>query len=115
MLIATSVEEGKGIVARPAATAFLFLLACLLFAGCATTPPVQEMSDARQAIQAAREADAAKLAPQPLHRAEEYLDQATSRLDRGEYTAAREAALEAKRQAVYARDRAIQQTGADEN
>ena len=30
-----------------------FLLACVFLAGCANAPPVQEMSDARQAIAAA--------------------------------------------------------------
>ncbi|HKJ75830.1 MAG TPA: DUF4398 domain-containing protein [Gammaproteobacteria bacterium] len=68
------------------------------------------MSDARQASQAAREVDAARFAPQPLHRAEQHLEQATSRLDRGDYLAAREAARDAKREAVYARDLAVQRS-----
>lgn len=101
--------------AGPAAPHFFILLACLLAVGCAATPPVQEMSDARQAVQAAREVDADRFAPQPLQRAEQHLEQATSRLDQGEYLAAREAAREAKRQAVYARDLAVQRAGEEKD
>lgn len=86
------------------------LVACglLALAGCASNPPVQEMSDARQAIEAAREAQAEVYAPGSLHHAENYLDEATRGLESGSYAAAREAALAAKRAAMQARSEAVQ-------
>ena len=45
------------------------LLIPLAVVGCAVAPPVQEMSDARQAIKAAREANAEQHAARPLHSA----------------------------------------------
>jgi hypothetical protein len=74
----------------------------LLLAGCETAPPVQEMSDARQAITVAREAGAADLAAAELAEAEEYLQNAELRLDRQQYREARNAALEAKLRAQKA-------------
>ncbi len=68
----------------------------LLLAACETAPPVQEMSDARQAISVAREAGAADLAATELAEAEKYLQNAEERLDRQQYREAREAALDAK-------------------
>lgn len=70
-------------------------------------PPVQEMSDARQAIKAAREANAEKYAPQKLRSAEDSLELATKTLEQKEYEAARMAASVAKALAVKARDAAI--------
>jgi hypothetical protein len=74
----------------------------LLFAACETAPPVQEMSDARQAITVAREAGAADLAASELAEAERYLQDAEERLDRQQYREARNAALEAKLRAQKA-------------
>lgn len=78
------------------------VLALLLFAACETAPPVQEMSDARQAITVAREAGAADLASTELAEAEKYLENAEERLDRQQYREARNAALEAKLRAQKA-------------
>ena len=77
-------------------------LALLLLAACETAPPVQEMSDARQAITVAREAGAADLAASELAEAERYLESAEQRLDRQQYREARNAALEAKLRAQQA-------------
>lgn len=77
---------------------------------CASNPPVQEMSDARQAIKAAREVDAAHYAPDTLVQAENYLSEATSSLEAGAYESARQAALAAKEQAIRARDAAVSVT-----
>ena len=78
-------------------------LAMLFFlAACETAPPVQEMSDARQAITVAREAGAAELAASELAEAERYLQNAEERLDRQQYREARNAALEAKLRAQKA-------------
>lgn len=81
-----------------------------MLAGCATAPPVQEMSDARQAIRAAREAHAGELAPQPLQRAEDYLEKATAQLERGAYVDAQASANAAKEEAIRARDLAVRKT-----
>lgn len=48
----------------------LFALSVTLFA-CATTPPLDEYTLARTALEAAREKDAARYAPSYWHRAEE--------------------------------------------
>lgn len=71
-------------------------------AGCATSPPVQEMSDARQAIAAAEEARADELAPQTLSEARQYLMQAEERIRQGNYSIARSDAIRARTRAIYA-------------
>ena len=81
---------------------FGVLALTLLFAACETAPPVQEMSDARQAITVAREAGAADLAAAELAAAEEYLENAEDKLDDEQYREARHAALEAKLRAQKA-------------
>lgn len=78
------------------------VLGLLAAAACAAGPPIQEMSDARQAIAAAREAGAAELAPEPLKAAENQLAGAEADLQKGIYWRAREAADRAKDQAVAA-------------
>ncbi|MEN8170217.1 MAG: DUF4398 domain-containing protein [Pseudomonadota bacterium] len=85
----------------------VLLLVAALFSACAVVPPVQEMSDARQALEAAREAQAEKYAEQKLRSAEDSLDLATKTLNQGEYEAARMAATVAKALAVKARDEAL--------
>lgn len=84
----------------------LALLGALLGA-CAVVPPVQEMSDARQALEAAREAQAEKFAEQKLRSAEDSMELATKTLNQGEYEAARMAASVAKALAIKARDEAL--------
>lgn len=70
--------------------------------GCETGPPVQEMSDARQAIAVAREAGAAQLAPDDLHAAESFLQSALRKLSERAYSQARIDAVEAKNRALDA-------------
>ncbi|HEY0719755.1 MAG TPA: DUF4398 domain-containing protein [Gammaproteobacteria bacterium] len=65
------------------------------------------MSDARQAINAAREANASQHAPATLHQAETSLDEATRDIEQGHYLDAREAAKAARRHAIRARDEAL--------
>jgi hypothetical protein len=74
------------------------LIIALGLTACAGAP-VQEMSNARQAIRAARDAGAARTAPQKLNEAQALLDRAENNLQRREYR-------EARRDAVAARDRA---------
>lgn len=75
------------------------LLLAGLLSACATAP-VQEMSDARQALQAARDAGAERAAPELLQGAASALDQAEQELNAGSY-------IEARKQADIARDKAI--------
>ena len=89
---------------------FAFLL---LVSACGTGPPVQEMSDARQAISVAREAGASQYAPDDLRAAESHLDNALRNLTRKEYKQARVEAIEAKNRALDALATAEQQSPAD--
>ncbi len=75
--------------------------------GCSVNPPVQEMSNARQTIQAAYEVKAQHYAPKLLKEAERLLKQATSALDAGDYPTAREYAIAAQQQAIKARQQAL--------
>lgn len=79
----------------------LVLLLCL-FAACETAPPVQEMSDARQAIAVAKEAGAAELAAFHLNAAEKYLASAEKKLNERAYNQARSDANQAKMKALDA-------------
>lgn len=79
------------------------LVALALFlASCETAPPVQEMSDARQAIAVAREAGAEDLAADELREAEAYLASAQRKLSRRAYAQARRDALAARNSALQA-------------
>lgn len=75
----------------------------LSVAACAATgPPVQEMSDARQAIAAAREAGAGTLDTEGLRSAEQKLAAAETHLQQRMYWDARRLAVNAKETAVAA-------------
>lgn len=79
-----------------------FVMAVLL-ASCATTPPVQEMADARSAIQAAREIPRTNLpAELALKSAEQMLSEAAEAIRKEHYEQARQIALAAKRKAQSA-------------
>ena len=80
----------------------VLLAALLALAACETTPPAQEMSDARQAIAVAREAGAAEFAAFHLKAAEDYLESARRALNSGEYSEARYNAKQAKMKALDA-------------
>lgn len=74
----------------------------LVVGGCETAPPVQEMSDARQAIAVAREAGAEELATIHLKAAEYYLQSAEEKLNRQQFSQARSDAKQAKIKALDA-------------
>lgn len=74
----------------------------LVLSACAG-PPVQEMSDARQAIQAAEAAGAQKWAPVPLSQARDFLDSAEKKLEKRAYNGARNDARQARQKASHAR------------
>ena len=74
----------------------------MLMTACATTPPVQEMSDARQAISAAEQAAAAERAPDVLSEARRLLAEAEQQIRAEAYGLARANALRARNRAVQA-------------
>jgi hypothetical protein len=81
----------------------VWLLAAFLgLVACETAPPVQEMSDARQAIAVAREAGAAELAVFHLKAAEKYLASAEKKLSERAFGQARRDAKQAKMKALDA-------------
>ena len=100
--------EFSSVIAQPRVACFRCFCAAVvlaLVAACATAPPVQEMSDARQAIAAAREAGAEQLAGGRLGEAEDLLDMAESYLQAGgstNYWQAKQAAVSAKEAAFEA-------------
>ncbi len=75
------------------------LAALLAVAGCQTAPPVQEMSDARQAITAAKDAGAAEHATDDLQAAVDFLQSAEQSINSENYAQARRDALQAKAKA----------------
>lgn len=79
----------------------LAAVVCLGFAACVSAP-VQEMSDARQAIAAARTAGAAERAPKEFKLATDMLAQAESALQRQDYPTARRRAEDARKHALAA-------------
>jgi len=93
------------------ASRLLAVASLLALGACATNPPVQEMSDARQAIQAAITAGAEKYADLALADAREFLAKAEANLQRKAYNGAKNDAREAKRWAEVAINTAVQATG----
>lgn len=85
-------------------------LVLLLLTACATTAPVQEMSNARQTIQAAVDAGAEIHAPAVLAQARDLLEDASRELEAGNYPLARDYAVEAKQLAIQARQTSLLMT-----
>ena len=81
--------------------ALSLLLLTIAVAAC-TTPPVQEMSDARQAIAAAEQASAGKVAPESLNDARRFLSDAERQIQEEAYGPARMNAVRAKNRAGQA-------------
>ena len=78
------------------------LLSVAVVSGCAGAP-VQEMSNARQAVRAAEHAGATAAAPEVMGEARQLLKSAESHLRRGDYRTARDQAELARTKAVEAR------------
>jgi hypothetical protein len=78
------------------------LVVVAALAACVTAPPVQEMSDARQAISAAEQADANRLAPDSLSDARRFLAEAERQIQQNAYGPARMNAVRAKNRAAQA-------------
>jgi len=85
------------------------MLLSALLAACGTAP-VQEMSEARQAIAAARAAGARDYAVEEYNRAESLLKTAEHMLNNRHYGKARQSANEARDEAIRARETAQQMT-----
>lgn len=83
--------------------ACLIALMLVVATGCEIAPPVQEMSDARQAIAVARDAGAETHAADQLRDAVQFLETAERKLNEESYAEARRAALAAKSKALTAR------------
>ncbi len=86
---------------------FVGVLLCT-FNACATAP-VQEMSNARQALQAADAVDASRKAPGHYNKAIEHLERAEQALKSREYALAKEEAEQAKVSALKARQAAVEE------
>jgi hypothetical protein len=96
------VPTTRQLMVRVAIAAVALMPLIILDSGCASGPPVQEMSDARQAISIAREAGAASSAPEDLRQAETLLDSAEKNLANRAYSQARRDAMQAKEKALHA-------------
>lgn len=82
---------------------WVVLCTCLLALGaCVTNPPYQEMSDARQAIQAAEEAGANESEPYIMRLADRHLRNAKLAMKERRFNAARNEAVLAHRKATEA-------------
>ncbi len=90
-------------IQKPFLSTVTLVILALSISACAVTAPVQEMSNARQSIKAAKDANAEKLATDVLSEAKQRLRYAIRELDAGEYEKARILALEAKHLALKAR------------
>jgi hypothetical protein len=87
----------------PTPPLFLALLVLAGSVGGCAGAPVQEMSNARQAVKAAERAGATVHAPEEFSEAQRLLTQARANLHRGDYRAAREEAEQSREKAVAAR------------
>lgn len=89
-------------------TKFMLLAAAVLSLAACATAPVQEMSDARQAIRSAEAVGAARRSPDRLSAAQRLLREAQAYLETGAYDQARRYALDARAEAIKARENATQ-------
>lgn len=96
-----------GVPARRTIKKCLYLLLIFVFYGCAYTAPVQEMSDARQALQSAKLAGAPQYANRQYQDALKLLEQAEYWLEQKIYATARQFALDARDEAISAREIAL--------
>jgi len=96
-----------GFFLKALTTKLTLLVAMLLLAACAVAP-VQEMSDARQAIRSAELAGAAWRSPVSFVTSHRLLLEAQTHLQAGDYPRARQLAIDARDQAIDAREKAAQ-------
>jgi hypothetical protein len=89
------------VIAKP-----IGLISCLLLAACAAAP-TQEMSNARQSVQAAYDAGANEFAARNLEVAHDYLARAERELELRYFSMARHDAIVAKSEAIKAHTVAV--------
>ena len=102
-------EAGESILQGTTVRKSVIILCMALLAACVSAP-IQEMSDARQAIHAAREVVDAKapvLSQERFARASELMQAAESQLRDGDFGKARQLAMSAKLLAIEARERVV--------
>lgn len=90
-------------IARTGMRLGIYFAVLVAIAGCASAP-TQEMSDARLALGAAREAGAESHAPSNLDGAERLLARAENALEAGNYELARQDAIAVRERAITARN-----------
>lgn len=90
-----------GVFNRKTATVFIYFALLMVLVSCASAP-VQEMSDARQAIQAAKEGGTSVDSQTSITKAESLLKEAEAALENGEYKKAKLTATEARNEAIKA-------------
>lgn len=100
--------QGKGVEVKKPMVPWLrtgfALLACVAGLTACAGAPVQEMSNARQAIKAAREAGADQVVPSTMSEAQALLERAEANLQRRAYRDARRDAIAARGKAGEALD-----------
>ncbi len=87
-----------------------FVIGLLTLGAACGSAPVQEMSEARQAIEAARAAGAEQHAVERYERAQSLLKTAEDMLNERHFRKARESAAQARDEAILARETAQQAT-----
>ena len=92
----------------------LATIGLLLLTGCVTAPPVQEMSDARQAIAAAELADSDRKEVDTLDDARRFLADAERQIQEQSYGPARLNAVRAKNRAALALRSIKERSAADD-
>ena len=93
-------------------TIFLVLF---ILSGCATLPPLQEMSNARQTISAAKELSENAAEDEKILEAERLLARAQRRIEVNLYDSARQDALRAQKEAIEFIEKAISENSKIEN
>ena len=86
------------------------LMIVFTLSACATLPPLQEMSNARQPIAAAKEMNSSAEQSQKIQEAERLLSRAERRMEVNLYESARQDALRAQKEAIEFIEWAISQS-----
>ena len=94
---------------------FTILLGLFILTGCATLPPLQEMSNARQTISVAKELSENAAADEKILEAERLLARAQRRIEVNLYDSARQDALRAQKEAIEFIEKAISENSEIEN
>jgi len=94
---------------------FTILLGLFILTGCATLPPLQEMSNARQTISAAKGLSENAATDKKILEADRLLARAQRRIEVNLYDSARQDALRAQKEAIEFIEKAISENSEIEN